>query len=163
MTCVAAPITFRSTTARYPIRRIIAASVLTLAITATVLLRQASSAAASEAAWAALRQPGHVALMRHALAPGFGDPAGWRLDECATQRNLNEAGRAQARRVGAEFEKRQLRFDLVLSSAWCRCTETARLVVGRPPEVFSGLNSFFEDRSTEAQQMAKTRAKIASR
>ena len=100
--------------------------------------------------------------MRHSLAPGFGDPAGWRLDSCATQRNLSEAGRAQARRVGSQLEARQLRFDLVLSSAWCRCIETAQHVTGRAPEVFAGLNSFFEDASTRPRQIADTRAKLAA-
>lgn len=85
------------------------------------------------AAWAALRQGGSIALIRHAEAPGVGDPAGWRLDDCSTQRNLNEAGRADARALGARLRAERIPVARLLSSPWCRCLETARLMNLGPP------------------------------
>ena len=81
------------------------------------------------AAWAALRQGGHVALMRHADAPGgAGDPPGFRLDDCTTQRNLSDRGRADARAIGESLRAQGARVEKLLSSPWCRCLETARLL-----------------------------------
>ena len=76
--------------------------------------------------WAALRDGGHVALIRHALAPGTGDPAGFRVDDCATQRNLSPAGRAQARAIGERFRANGIDTAALFSSQWCRCLDTAR-------------------------------------
>ena len=95
-------------------------------------------------AWALLRQPGHVAFMRHSDAPGFGgygDPPGFKLEDCATQRNLSEEGRAHARRTGEAFRKHGVVFDRVLSSPWCRCKDTALLAMGRAAEVFPPLSN----------------------
>jgi phosphohistidine phosphatase SixA len=81
------------------------------------------------AAWAALRRGGAmVALMRHADAPGAGDPPGWRLDDCATQRNLSAEGRADAVAVGNRLRAERIAIARVLSSPWCRCVETAKLM-----------------------------------
>ena len=80
---------------------------------------------------AALRAGGVVAAFRHALAPGTFDPPGFRLGECGTQRNLNDEGRAQARRVGEWFASRSLKPARVRSSPWCRCMDTATLAFGR--------------------------------
>ncbi len=81
------------------------------------------------AAWAALRAGGHVALMRHADAPGgAGDPPGFRLDDCASQRNLSDRGRADARAVGERLRAEGVRVTKLLSSPWCRCVDTARLL-----------------------------------
>ena len=80
-------------------------------------------------AWKALRAGGHVALMRHADAPGgVGDPPGFRLDDCATQRNLSEKGRADAAKIGARLKLEGIAFEQVLSSPWCRCIDTAMLL-----------------------------------
>src|SRR5262245_50054370 len=88
--------------------------------------------AAEEAsdAWAALVKGGHVALIRHGNAPpGYGgDPPGFKLDDCRTQRNLDEQGRAESRALGEAFRKHGERVDRTLSSPWCRCLETARLM-----------------------------------
>lgn len=73
--------------------------------------------------WTALKGTGKVVLMRHALAPGTGDPNGFQLGDCSTQRNLSETGREQARQAGNEFRKRQIPVKQVLSSQWCRCIE----------------------------------------
>ncbi|MGR3697208.1 MAG: histidine phosphatase family protein [Roseovarius sp.] len=91
----------------------------------------------------ALKAPGVVALMRHALAPGTGDPAAFRLGDCATQRNLDARGRAQAQETGAALRAAGITFDQVWSSRWCRARDTARLmdmgeVVEKPP-----LDSFY--------------------
>ncbi|MEO5843765.1 MAG: histidine phosphatase family protein [Caldimonas sp.] len=92
------------------------------------LLGTGSARADEAAAWAALRQGGVVALMRHGDAPGVGDPPGWRLDDCATQRNLSERGRADARAAGARLRDERIVIARVLSSPWCRCIDTATLV-----------------------------------
>jgi phosphohistidine phosphatase SixA len=86
------------------------------------------------AAWAALVQGGHVALIRHGNAPpgSGGDPPGFRIDDCQTQRNLDERGRAQARALGEAFRTHGVRVDRVLSSPWCRCLETAHLMAVGP-------------------------------
>ncbi len=78
-----------------------------------------------------LRAGGVVIAFRHALAPGTFDPPGFRLEDCATQRNLDHEGRAQAQRIGEWFRGRGLRPELVRSSPWCRCQDTARLAFGR--------------------------------
>ena len=82
-------------------------------------------AVADEAAWEVLEQPGAFVLMRHAPTPGSGDPAEVRIGDCSTQRNLNETGREQARRIGRAFRKRGIAFDAVFTGQWCRCRETA--------------------------------------
>ena len=79
---------------------------------------------------ALLRQGGVVAVFRHALAPGTFDPPGFRLGDCSTQRNLNDEGRTQARRIGQWFKERQLQPHRVLSSPWCRCMDSATLAFG---------------------------------
>lgn len=93
--------------------------------------------------WTLLREGGCVVLMRHALTePGIGDPPNFKLGECGTQRNLSEAGRQQARRVGAAFTRERVTLDEVRSSAWCRCVDTAMLAFGQNT-VWTPLNSFF--------------------
>jgi phosphohistidine phosphatase SixA len=80
-------------------------------------------------AWKALRAGGHVALMRHADAPGgAGDPPGFRVDDCATQRNLSEKGRADAEKIGSRLKREGIAFEKILSSPWCRCIDTAKLL-----------------------------------
>ena len=79
--------------------------------------------------WSALRAGGHVALMRHADAPGgFGDPPGFKLEDCATQRNLSAKGRADALRIGARLKSEGIKLEAILSSPWCRCIDTATLL-----------------------------------
>ena len=119
-------------------------------------------ATASPEAWAALRQPGTVAVMRHALAPGYGDPAGFTLGDCTTQRDLDDRGRAQARAVGAAFRDAGVSVDLILSSRWCRCRHTAEETALAPVEAFAALDSFFADRSTAGAQTAAVRRRLAA-
>jgi broad specificity phosphatase PhoE len=107
---------------------------------------------------------GVAVLLRHAQTePGIGDPPGFRLGDCATQRNLSAAGRAQARRIGDAFRARGLRIDEVRSSRWCRCLDTARLAFPRHPvQPFAALDSFFDDRSSEPRQSAQVSAYVAA-
>ena len=91
----------------------------------------AESVGADDAAdaWKALRAGGHVALMRHADAPGgAGDPPGFRVEDCTTQRNLSEKGRADAEKIGLRLKGEGIAFEKILSSPWCRCIDTARLM-----------------------------------
>jgi phosphohistidine phosphatase SixA len=91
-----------------------------------------------------LQQGGHVLMMRHAHAPGFGDPPGFKLDDCTTQRNLDSGGRAQATAIGDWLRRQGVREALVYSSLWCRNIETARLLDLGPVTPLPALNSFFE-------------------
>lgn len=98
-----------------------------------------AAAGADETLWDLLKGGGQVVVIRHAsTVSGFGDPPGYRLDDCATQRNLSDQGREEAERIGAAFRGRGVPVESVLSSPWCRCLETARLAFGsvrlRPAE-----------------------------
>lgn len=110
--------------------------------------------------WDALAQPGAHAIMRHALAPGTGDPAHFDVNDCATQRNLDARGRAQAEQIGSALRARGARFERLLSSAWCRSFETAELLDLGAPERLPALNSFFQDRSSAAAQTEALREVI---
>lgn len=125
----------------------------------SALLLAPSLAAAQDTAslWAALAGGGHVAMMRHALAPGIGDPAEFQVNDCATQRNLNDEGRTQARRTGDAFRRNGVVVARLLSSEWCRCLETAALLKLAKVESFAGLNSFFEGRNREDEQTRAVR------
>jgi phosphohistidine phosphatase SixA len=94
---------------------------------------------------ARLREGRCAFMLRHAqTTPGVGDPPEFRLEACATQRNLSDEGRAQARAIGAWFASRGLRPRAVRSSAWCRCKDTADLAFSAH-EVWTALNSTFGD------------------
>jgi len=94
-------------------------------------------------ALAELSKPGRVLMLRHATAPGFGDPPGFKVDDCTTQRNLDAAGRKQARLLGARLRAAGIRRAKVYSSQWCRCLETARLLGLGTVRPLPALNSFF--------------------
>lgn len=108
-------------------------------------------------AWLPAMKRGEVvALLRHALAPGTGDPDGFRLGDCSTQRNLSPAGQDQARAIGARLRALGLERAEVFSSQWCRCLETARLLGLGEVEELPALNSFFADpgqRSVQTRQL----------
>ena len=87
---------------------------------------------------------GKVVFMRHALAPGNGDPNHFDLESCATQRNLDEEGRQQAKRIGEKLRDRQVRFAAIYSSEWCLCRETAKLLNMGEVTPLRALNSFYE-------------------
>lgn len=127
-------------------------------------LLAAGTAAAGQDVWVELQRGGAAILIRHAqTVPGIGDPPGFRLDDCATQRNLSEAGRAQSRRFGEQLRARGIRVEEVKSSRWCRCLDTARLAFPQADvQVFEPLNSFFEDRSGAERQTAELARYVAS-
>lgn len=105
----------------------------------------AGAAAADEASlWKALGSEGHFALMRHALAPGIGDPDEFDIDDCGTQRNLSDEGRDQARRIGDRFKANGIAQAIVMTSQWCRCRETAELLLLGPVTDLPAMNSFFQ-------------------
>jgi phosphohistidine phosphatase SixA len=121
----------------------------------------AESASQSEL-WDMLRDGGNVVLIRHAQTiPGFGDPPGFRLDDCQSQRYLSEIGREQSRRMGERFRKENIPIGPVLSSEWCRCYETAELAFGNY-DLWPPLNSFFEDYSTRDEQTEAVTQRIES-
>jgi broad specificity phosphatase PhoE len=128
------------------------------------LLLAARAGAKPAALWSELQAGGVGILLRHAQTEaGIGDPPGFRIGDCATQRNLSDDGRRQAQRIGAALAVRGVRIDQVLSSQWCRCLETAHLAFPKASvEPYPALNSFFEDRATEAQQTREVTARIAA-
>ena len=94
----------------------------------------------------------HVLLMRHADAPGYGDPAGYQLDKCSTQRNLGERGKKQAILIGQWLTNQGLTSAKVISSPWCRCIDTAKLLNKGQVSIAPALGSFFDDMSHEKEQ-----------
>jgi phosphohistidine phosphatase SixA len=115
-----------------------------------------------EDAWQRLRAGGLVVLMRHASTePGLGDPKGFSLEDCATQRNLSGAGRDEARRVGERFRAERVPVAQVLTSPWCRCRETAMLAFGTAAD-WEPLASFFDFPEREAEYTVRVRKRIGS-
>jgi len=118
--------------------------VSTMLITCLIFARSAFSADSETKLWAALKAGDHVALLRHALAPGTGDPPEFQLGLCATQRNLSDGGRDQAIQIGNRFRENGIQAVSLFSSQWCRCMETAELLKLGPVEELAMLNSFFQ-------------------
>ena len=128
-----------------------------LALILTLFALRLVAANAADA-WDAVSRPGHAVLMPHTNAPGTGDPADFTLGDCSTQRNLDQAGREQARRVGALLREHGVDERPVYTSRWCRCSETAELLDVGPVEPLDGLNSFFGDAYSEEEIMPRLRA-----
>jgi len=130
-----------------------------------ILLAVASQAAVADAAfWRSASLPGHAVLIRHALAPGNGDPADFKVDDCSTQRNLSSEGRNQARRIGDLFRKNGITNDVALfSSQWCRCLETATLLAFDEPVPLISLNSFYGSPSDGPESTKALRQWLFSR
>lgn len=91
-----------------------------------------------------LKAGGHILMIRHAMAPGNGDPSNFKIGDCLTQRNLDDSGRAQAENIGKWLRTKGVRSAHVYSSQWCRCLETADLIGLGPVHELSALNSFYE-------------------
>lgn len=115
-----------------------------------------AQASSDDAPWKALAD-GAIVLFRHALAPGTGDPAQFDLADCETQRNLNDEGREQARRIGRQINERGIAVGAVWTSQWCRTRETARLLDVAPVRDMPAFNSFFAERGDKAGQTALAR------
>jgi len=110
---------------------------------------------ADEAAlWQAMRKPAHAVLLRHATAPGTGDPSQFKIDDCTTQRNLSDAGREEARRIGERFRHNGIGRARIYTSRWCRALDTAQLLELGAVEVLPLLDSFF---SRPERDQAQTR------
>ena len=97
----------------------------------------------SEQNWKSIQEGNKIILIRHSLAPGGGDPTGFKIDDCKTQRNLNRAGINQSKKIGKLFKKNKVPIDQVLSSQWCRCKDTAKYAFKSYKE-FTALNSTFQ-------------------
>ena len=142
-----------------------AAGPMRVLATMLVILCVPTAAAADDAAplWAALRAGGSVALVRHGpTTGGAGDPPGFKLDDCATQRNLTDSGRAQARRLGERFRAEAVSVGKVLSSQWCRCRETAELMALGQLEPAPTFNNAFTLRDRVDELTAGARAIVAA-
>jgi phosphohistidine phosphatase SixA len=108
-----------------------------------------------------MQRGGHVLMIRHALAPGTGDPADFRIDDCSTQRNLDARGREQARAMGEWLRSRGIARARVYSSQWCRCLETAELLgLGAVAEL-PALNSFYERSADRDGNLGELRGFLA--
>ena len=103
---------------------------------------------ASELNWKPAQAGNKIIFIRHSLAPGGGDPDGFRLNDCSTQRNLNQTGIDQSKKIGEIFKKNNIPIDQVLSSQWCRCKDTAKYAF-KDYKVFTALNSTFRSPDDE--------------
>lgn len=134
-----------------------------VAIAATLLVLCVCSATAADTLSAAdFAKPGRVLVMRHAYAPGTGDPENFKLPDCATQRNLDAAGRAQAAQIGRRLAKTGVKGIKVYSSQWCRCLETARLLAVGAVVQLPELNSFFARAGERDEKIALLRQFLAA-
>lgn len=116
---------------------------------------------ANTATWQALQEGGLVILMRHSLAPGIGDPPGFVLEDCDTQRNLSSEGRAHAVAAGQALRERGVAIDAVYSSQWCRALETAELMALGAVVPAPWLNSFFRGRGDQVAITQAARERMA--
>ena len=109
---------------------------------------------ATDQAWNLAQEGNKIILIRHSLAPGGGDPPGFKIKDCTTQRNLNKKGINQSKKIGKLFKKNKIPVDKVLSSQWCRCKDTAKYAFGDFEE-FTALNSTFQSPydQNEAKQL----------
>ena len=101
-----------------------------------------------------LKEGKKLVFIRHAIAPGNGDPNNFDINDCSTQRNLDKNGILQSKKIGLFFKKNKIKIDKVLSSEWCRCKDTAKYAFHNF-ETFDSLNSFYDDKfaANEAKQI----------
>jgi phosphohistidine phosphatase SixA len=128
---------------------------------ATLVLFGFAAQAADPLPLAELAKPGRVLMLRHANAPGTGDPPNFKLGDCATQRNLDAAGRAQAAKLGERLATAGIARAKVYSSQWCRCLDTARLLKLGPVSELPALNSFYGRMQDRDATLATLRAFLA--
>ena len=124
-----------------------------------VAIDAAQALAADDPLWDQLKKGGYIILMRNTVVDeGLGDPKGYKVADCATQLNLNDKSRAEAKKIGEEFKKRKIPINQVLTSAFCRTKDTAQLAFGKA-DVWEPLNSFYDkpDRRSEQTRMLHQR------
>ena len=109
-----------------------------------------------------LKEGGKIIFIRHAYAPGGGDPDNFDVNDCSTQRNLNNEGISQSKLIGEFFVKNKIQIDQVLSSEWCRCKDTVNEMKIGKWKTFSGLNSFFQGYSNKDEVLNKLNKKLSS-
>ena len=95
-----------------------------------------------------LQEGNKIIFIRHAIAPGNGDPENFNIKDCSTQRNLSENGIKQSKKIGLFFKNNKIKIDKVLSSQWCRCKDTAKYAF-KNFETFDALNSFYDEKFAE--------------
>lgn len=137
-----------------------------LLVTAMLALTSGPAAAGAtldeNAAWQALKEGKALLVLRHALAPGFGDPESFQLEDCSTQRNLNAEGRRQARAWKPFLAARGINEAQVFSSQWCRCMDTANGMDMGPVTEWPSLNSFFQGRGDGSLQTQQTVKQVSA-
>ena len=144
--------------------RLMAARGFFATLACAALIASAASAALAESAdavWEALRTPGAVVVLRHSYAPGGFDPPDARLDDCSTQRNLDDNGRAQAKRIGEAFREHGVSVGRVLSSPRCRCLDTGRLAFGQA-QPWAPLQGALSDAELRRRLVAEIKDAIAA-
>lgn len=134
-----------------------------LACLSLCMVLSAQPARAASALLSALTDGQHILMIRHADAPGVSDPPHMRLGDCSTQRNLGERGRKQAQELGRWLKQQGIDSAEILSSAWCRCVDTANLLGLGPVKVEASLGSFFRNMSDADPQTIALRALLADR
>ena len=117
-----------------------------------------NSAHSAEEVLTSLKEGGKIIFIRHALAPGNGDPENFDLNDCSTQRNLNQRGIEQSKFIGNIFNKNQIKIENVYSSEWCRCIDTAKFAF-KNYQTFSALNSFYDIRFEANEERQITQLK----
>ena len=117
-----------------------------------------NSAYSAEEVLTSLKEGGKIIFIRHALAPGNGDPENFDLNDCSTQRNLNQRGIEQSKFIGNIFNKNQIKIENVYSSEWCRCIDTAKFAF-KNYQTFSALNSFYDLRFEANEERQITQLK----
>lgn len=130
-------------------------------IASIIVTTTSNSHAVDLTVWDSIKSANHFVLLRHAIAPGTGDPANFVVDECATQRNLSDAGRRQAKAIGQAFRAQGIDAANVFSSQWCRCLDTANLLSLGAVTPLPALNSFFRHYERKTAQIQALKAWLA--
>ena len=117
-----------------------------------ILLPHSIKANSNDLLIQSLKEGGKLIFIRHAYAPGSGDPINFNIKDCSTQRNLNKEGREQSATIGLSFKKHTIPIENIISSEWCRCKETTSIAFGNKYEVNSFLNSFYDERFSKNKE-----------
>ena len=122
-----------------------------------------NSAFSNEKLFNSLKEGGKLIFIRHAHAPGNGDPENFNLKDCSSQRNLNQEGINQSKKIGLFFTRNKIQIDKVLSSEWCRCKDTAKYAFN-DYKTFEALNSFYDAKfkKNKAKQIKNLKKYISS-